>query len=78
MAKKKAILRWSKQMIADMLSVDVSDLNYSISEETRATVDWKKGQQSFNDTQVFAIIKDFRRLATDEQILTIIYPFGIK
>ncbi|MFD2521366.1 hypothetical protein [Emticicia soli] len=78
-AKKfKAVLRWNKQMIAEMLGVDVSDLNYFVSEETRVAVEWQKGKQSFNDKQVFTIIKDFRRLATDEQILMIIYPKGIK
>ena len=75
--KSKAILRWNKQMIAEMLNVDIKDLNYCISNETQTTVGWKKGQQQFNDVQVFHIIKDFRRLATDDQIKALIYPFGM-
>lgn len=73
----KAVLRWNKQMICEMLNVDLSDLNYCISEDTRKAVEWKKGQQLFNDVQVFTIIKDFRRLATDDQIKALIYPKGM-
>jgi hypothetical protein len=75
--KSKAILRWNKKMLCEMLNVDLSDLNYCISEETKVTVQWKKGQQLFNDVQVFTIIKDFRRLATDDQIKALIYPKGM-
>lgn len=75
--KSKAILRWNKQMITEMLNVDLSDLNYCISEETKTLVGWKKGQQLFNDVQVYEIIKDFRRLATPEEIKALIYPKGM-
>lgn len=75
--QSKSILRWNKQMICEMLNVDIKDLNYCISEETKTTVEWKGGKQLFNDKQVFTIIKDFRRLATDEEIQKLIYPFGL-
>ncbi|GAB3519484.1 hypothetical protein [Emticicia fontis] len=75
--KKKAVLRWNKQMIAEMLNVDLTDLKNCISDDTVKAVGWTKGQQLFNDVQVYTIIKDFRRLATDEQIKAIIYPFGM-
>lgn len=75
--KSKAVLRWNKQMIAEMLGVELSDLNYCMSKETIEAVEWKKGQQYFYDNQVYTIVKNFRRLATHEEILTIIYPKGI-
>lgn len=64
-------------MIAQMLGVDLTDLKNCISDDTMKAVNWRKGQQMFNDQEVFIIIKDFRRLATDEQIMAIIYPFGM-
>jgi len=77
MAKIRTGLRWNKQMIAETLGVTVSDLNYCMSKETIEAVGWTKGQQYFYDNQVYAIVKNFRRLATHEEILTIIYPKGI-
>ena len=75
--KNKAVLRWNKQMICEILNVDYSDLKNCVSEETKKEVGWKRGSQMFNDKEVFTIIKDFRRLATDEQITALIYPFGM-
>lgn len=74
---KKQVLRWNKQMIAEMLGVELTDLKNCISADTMKAVNWRKGQQMFNDQEVFTIIKDFRRMATDAQIMAIIYPFGI-
>lgn len=74
--KNKAVLRWNKQMICELLNVDYTDLKNCVSEDTKTAVKWKTGQQMFNDLEVFTIIKDFRRLASDAEIRQIIYPKG--
>ena len=75
--KNKAVLLWNKRMICEMLNVDIADLNNCLSEPTQKAVEWRKGMQQFNDEQVFKIIRDFRRLATDDQIKALIYPKGM-
>lgn len=74
--RPKAVLLFSKTMVCEILNVDYSDLKNCISEETKKKVEWRDGVQRFRDDQVFWIIKDFRRLATDAEIKQMIYPKG--
>lgn len=74
--KNKRPLLFKKIDIAIMLNVDVSDLNYCLSDSTKKEIGWQAGRQMFKDTDVLKVLKEFRGAATHEQLLKIVYPMG--
>lgn len=74
----KQKVRFNKTDVCSMVGIDnVNYLGSYLSDDVKNAVGFKTGVQYFSDKQVFTMLKDLRQLATDEQIIAIIYPRGI-
>ena len=71
----KDVLMYTKSDIASILGVLYQTLNKNIPPEIENTLQWsKRGRSKFFDDEVFLVVKHFRRLLPDEEIIKLIRP----
>jgi hypothetical protein len=76
--RKAFLLFWSKADIAAAIDVNPRYLDCYLSEEIKTAVNWQKGRQQFNQSQVFTIIKSLNSRWSDDFIGELIDPFSKK
>lgn len=75
--KNKTALRFSKTSIAEILGTTAKELKRNAPEYIKIEIpDFMKNKGLFYDNEAFKILKAFRSLATDEEIIKMLYPKG--
>jgi hypothetical protein len=67
-------LKFSKSAIGRLVGIEYDHLNNLLTEETKQSVKWEPGRQTFTDKQVFTMLRELLHLYTDEQITALIHP----
>jgi hypothetical protein len=74
---KRMALKFNKTMISEMLGVTTRELMQALPNEIKEKYKLDRHKAYYFDSEVKEIVQSVKKLATDAEIMALIYPKGI-